>query len=96
MEALQWAIGILVTIQLVVTGFLANWLRAHIEEWNEAQQTSGEKLARIGADVERMKEDIGTHDTGMRGHIHEIAKIVQEHELTILDLRRKNDRDNRG
>jgi hypothetical protein len=30
MEAIQWAIGILVTIQTIVTGFLASALWAHV------------------------------------------------------------------
>jgi len=85
MESIQWAIGILVTLQTGVIGFLSAKLWAHVEK---CAHVSAE-LARLEADVERMKVDIGTHGTGMRGEIHQTAQMVQEHELTLRELRRK-------
>jgi hypothetical protein len=36
-----------------------------------------------------MKEDVGTHDTGMRGHLHETSSMCTQHELRITLLERK-------
>lgn len=77
MEALQWAIGILVLINMAVTGFLAQAWRAHESECKQVNA----RLASMQADLERMKQDIGTHDTGLRGHVHKVAQMVGEHEL---------------
>jgi len=85
MEALQWAVGILVTIQLAVTGFIMSKLWAHIERCAGTAALSSS----MAKDLERMKEDIGTHDTGMRGDIHRISSMVTAHEMTLTEMRRK-------
>lgn len=85
MEALQWAVGIFVTIHLAMTAFLAARLWAHVEKCGHVSA----EIGRIEADVERMKEDIGTHDSGMRGEIHGTSNMCQQHELRILLLERK-------
>ena len=86
MEAIQWAIGVLVIIQTAVIGFIGSRLWAHVVECKGV----GEKVARIDADVERMKQDIGTHDTGMRGALHRGATHTTELEMRLSILERKN------
>lgn len=46
--------------------------------WDHVQHCKAvhEKLAEIGGDVKRIKDDIGTHETGMRGTIHKTANAV--------------------
>lgn len=85
MQVLLWAIGILVTIQLVAVGALWSRLWTHVVECKGV----GEKVARIDADVERMKQDIGTHETGLRGELHRTASMTTQHELRLLSLERK-------
>lgn len=85
METLQWAIGILVTVNLAVTGFIASQLWAHVIKCGHASAD----IATLKADMERTKEDIGTHDRGMRGDLHRTTSKCQEHELKITLLERK-------
>lgn len=49
------------------------------------------RFARLDADVERMKVDIGTHETGLRGSVHRTTTHVTELEMrvTILERERK-------
>lgn len=82
MEAIQWAIGVIVIIQIAVTGFIGSRLWSHVDRCKSV----AEKLSRIDADVERMKQDIGTHETGMRGQVHKTVQVVQEHEMTLRSL----------
>jgi len=84
METLLWALGILVTIQLAAMSWFATQLWGHVTECRQL-------TARLGAlerDVERMKQDIGTHDTGIRGAIHRITQLSTAHELRIATLER--------
>lgn len=78
MESLQWAIGILVTISLAVTGWLAQMVIVHERECKHVNA----RLATAEADAERMKQDIGTHGSGIRGAIHkqrgQIGVIAQQ------------------
>lgn len=85
MEALQWAVGILTTINLAALGFIGSQLWAHVVECKSVATD----VAYMKADVERMKQDIGTHDTGLRGHVHQVAQMAQEHELILQEQRRK-------
>ena len=85
MEALQWAIGVLVIIQMAVIGFIGSRLWTHVVECRGV----GEKVSAMDRDLERMKEDIGTHDTGMRGAIHRTATHVTEMEMRLSSLERQ-------
>ena len=88
-DVLQWAIGILVTVHLAVTGFLAHIIWTHVTECKHVSA----RMALLEGDVTRAKEDIGTHDTGMRGAIHRTAQMCQEHELYLKFLKRERDND---
>lgn len=79
METLQWAIGILVVILMAVMGFFATQLWAHVVECRQIMA----RLEGINKDVERMKEDIGTHSTGMRGQLHQTATMCTQHEFRL-------------
>jgi len=85
MEAIQWAIGILVTINLAVTGFLANAIMAHERECKHVNA----RLASAEGDIERMKQDIGTHSSGLRGNVHDTANQCMQHEMRIAVLERE-------
>lgn len=85
METLQWAIGILVVILTGIVGFFASQLWGHVVECRQMMA----RLEGLSRDVERMKEDVGTHDTGMRGHLHETSSMCTQHELRITLLERK-------
>lgn len=50
------------------------------------------RFARLESDVERMKEDIGTHDTGLRGAVHKSASLVTAIEARVTWLERQEDR----
>ena len=85
METLQWAIGVLVLILMGFMGFFATQLWGHVVECRQLMA----RLEGVSKDVERMKEDIGTHDMGMRGEIHRTSTTLTQHELRLLSLERK-------
>jgi len=81
----MWAIGLLVVIETAVIGFIGSRLWTHMVECRGV----GEKVAALDRDVERMKQDIGTHDSGMRGAIHRSATHATELEMRVATLERK-------
>ena len=72
MDVLLWALGILVAIQTAIVGFLAKAMWSHVTECREFRA----EVAAMGADVKRVKEDIGSHETGLRGSVHELKNRV--------------------
>lgn len=79
MQVLLWAIGILITVLMAIMGFFATQLWAHVSECRQLMA----RLEGLSTDVERMKEDIGTHSTGMRGAVHQLNNVCTQHELRI-------------
>lgn len=53
------------------------------------------RMGIVEGDLNRMKVDIGTHDTGMRGEVHEHANAITEHELRIAMLEGDRERSDR-
>lgn len=51
------------------------------------------RLSGIQGDLERMKQDIGTHDTGLRGDSHAHSNLLSQHELRLhlIDKQRLRD-----
>lgn len=85
MEALQWAIGVLTTINLAALGFMGSRLWSHVVECKHVSNDA----AYMKADIERMKQDIGTHDSGLRGNVHATSNLCAQHELRIAALERE-------
>lgn len=59
----------------------------HIDGMMHSHDTAIDGLmTRVGiaeGDLTRMKIDIGTHDTGMRGELHDNGTMLTQHELRL-------------
>lgn len=82
--SILWLFGTLISLLTIVIGAIAAALWAHI---GHCKEVSG-AVARIDANVTRLTQDIGTHETGIRGSIHELANRVTEHAMKIALLER--------
>lgn len=80
-----WIIGAVISLQMAVVGAIAAALWVHVSHCKEIAAS----VARIEATVERVCTDIGTHDTGLRGAVHEAANRVTEHGMRIGVLERQ-------
>ena len=85
METLLWALGILVTIQIAILGWFATQLWTHVIE---CRQLSA-RVEGVWHDVERMKADIGTHETGLRGAVHRTSNQCTALEMRVGSLERR-------
>lgn len=57
-------------------------VRAHDQSIDNLQK----QLAPVVSDIERMKNDIGTHDAGLRGQMHRHTNMITKHELRLHAL----------
>lgn len=48
------------------------------------------RFARLESDVERMKQDIGTHETGLRGSVHRTSNAITALEMRVAVLERQD------
>ena len=74
---LLWILGVIVMALAALAGII--W--RHVEHCKDVH----EELAGIRADMKHVLQDIGTHDTGLRGTVHKTASAVQriEYELRM-------------
>jgi len=86
-EVTLWIFGVIITLQSAIVGAIAAALWVHVGHCKEIAAA----MARLQATVERLAQDIGTHDTGLRGAVHETANRVTEHGLKIAMLERIQD-----
>lgn len=67
----------------------AGLTRAH----DDTLDNLADRLKTAEGDLERMKEDIGTHDTGLRGAVHAHSNVLSQHELRLHALDKQAVRD---
>lgn len=79
-----WIFGAVIALQTAIVGAIATALWVHVGHCKEIAAA----MARVETSVERLTVDIGTHDTGLRGHVHETSNRVTEHGLKISMLER--------
>lgn len=79
--ALLWVLGLLV----MCLGALAGIMWRHVEHCKEVHS----RLAEIGTDVKYVMQEIGTHETGLRGsvHGHTNALLRLDGRVTMLEER---------
>jgi hypothetical protein len=83
--AILWIFGTVIALQTTIVGAIAAALWVHIGHCKDAASS----MARIETNVERLTEDIGTHETGIRGTVHKTANRMTEHESRLIALERR-------
>lgn len=68
---------------LTAMGAIAALLWRHVEHCKEVHT----KLAELSGDVKRVVQDIGTHETGLRGTVHKTANAIQRIEMELAHRR---------
>lgn len=69
----------------------AERLRMHtenLERFDKLDERT-ERLEDLAGDVRRIKDDIGNHETGIRGMLHEHAQMLTRHEIELERLKKQ-------
>lgn len=77
--SIEWILGILIAAQ---AGLLSFYIH-HIIACNKRDRDRAAEnlqinttLATITASLRRVEQDIGTHETGLRGQVHKLASAI--------------------
>lgn len=82
--------GVQIAAFLLVAGAIATIAKLLWDHVQHCKEVHG-KLAEISGDVKRLMQDIGTHDTGIRGAVHKAANRIIEHEGRLMSLERRQE-----
>lgn len=66
-------------MQTVFLGALTKALWSHVNHCKDVAAM----IARMDARLERLTQDIGTHDTGLRGQVHHVANTADAMEKRL-------------
>jgi hypothetical protein len=77
-----WLFGTLITLLTLVIGAIAAALWAHVGHCKEISAA----VARMEERMDRIAIDVGTHETGLRGAVHETANRVTELAMRLALL----------
>jgi hypothetical protein len=78
---MEIAIGIVITLLVALLGLLLN----HISQCSKFH----ERMAATEAEVRGIKQEIGDHDTGIRGSLHRLRNEVSP---LLIEYDRRQDR----
>lgn len=71
-----WLFGTIIGVLTTVIGGMAVWIISHSRDCRDFRVATAASLAAILAKLERMQQDIGDHDSGMRGDVHQLRNMV--------------------
>lgn len=94
MEAWQWGLAVTIVVALVGTVWLL--FRAKVERTETRLDDHikddikiHERTAVNESEIERIKKDIGDHESGLRGEQHAQTQVLTQHEVRITMLEKK-------
>lgn len=71
-QSLQWLIGILIIVLLAVIGAMFGLFLKHMGECRDFR----EKVAGMSAKIDSVKAELGDHETGVRGALHQLRDDI--------------------
>lgn len=77
-----WLFGTVITIQTAAIGAIGAALWTHVGHCKDVAS----KIAEIGTDVKRLKEDVGDHNRGIRGDIREHTSVLFKLDARVESL----------
>lgn len=90
-----WA-AVIIPVALALVGAIWLLFRAKVERAEKAiddhikdDVKAHERIAVLESKAERTDQDIGDHDKGLRGTLHEHSQTLTHHEVRITMLEKK-------
>ncbi len=87
-SAILWLFGTLITILLFALGGLFAWMLSHTKHCSVWHVQASREFGSISTKLDRVILDIGDHDTGLRGQVHDLANRISPY-LIKEQARRK-------
>lgn len=78
-----WLFGVVFACLVGLGGLI--W--RHVEHCKDVHAM----LAEVRSDVKRLVVDVGTHETGLRGHVHKLAnaQLIMDGRVSLLEERER-------
>ena len=81
-QVILWILGVIITVMTVVIGALTQAMLTHIKDDRDFRIEVTANNAAMGAKLDRVIEDIGDHETGLRGQMHKMAQDISPYIIT--------------
>lgn len=71
-SATLWILGTIITVLLLVIAGIARMMLAHAKDCRDFRVKLAADIATLQGDVSRVIRDIGDHESGLRGGMHDL------------------------
>lgn len=76
-----WIFGTLIGILTLTIAGVFGWMISHGKHCSERHAEASREFGDIGAKLDRVIKDIGDHDSGLRGQVHDLAKDISPYVI---------------
>lgn len=80
-SAVLWLFGTVIGVQTIVLAALASAIWNHVRDCGQFRVEQANLLGRISATLDRVKEDIGDHGSGLRGQVHKLSSDISPYVI---------------
>lgn len=81
-QVILWILGAIITVMTVVIGALAQAMLAHIRDDRDFRIEVTANNASMSTKLDRVIDDIGDHETGLRGQMHKMAQDISPYIIS--------------
>ena len=75
-SVILWLFGTLIGLQTLVIGGLVSAIWSHAHDCRDFRSSVSASQATMSAKMDRVIQDIGDHETGLRGQVHKLASDI--------------------
>lgn len=87
-NAILWLFGSIITILSLCFAGVLSWIISHSKQCAKTQADFAREFGSIGAKLDRVITDIGDHDSGLRGQVHQLSTDISPYVISQQMKRR--------
>lgn len=80
-SATLWLFGTVITVLGLVIGGIVGWIFAHSKDCLDFRVATAASLAAIVVKLDRVIDDIGDHESGLRGSVHKLRNDISPYMI---------------
>lgn len=88
-STILWLFGTVIGVQTLVLAAIGSMFWTHNRDCGHVRVQQATLLGQILADLRRVQQDIGDHNTGLRGQVHKLASDISPYVIREQQRRRE-------
>jgi hypothetical protein len=88
--AILWLFGTVIAVLTAIISGMAGWIFVHSRDCRDFRVNTAASLASILTKLDRVQNDIGDHNSGLRGQVHKLSSDITPYiVMAQMDMMKK-------